>query len=405
MSNSVILLVASSDEHFREMVRDNLLNIPNSKVASEYQEVAANLYIRVLQDLERYPQAALILDLSFDTEAGIKALEKLKQAAPDLYVIASNYHADGETVISCMRAGANEFLLQPLKRTEFRDAMARLERAPRRAGSGESKLGKVYTFIGTKGGVGNTTLAVNFASVLAQRKQATVMIDLDWIGNDVAMQLGATPQYTLMEVAENLSRMDQALFEGFVTRDPLGFFLVGPPDALEHRGVFSEHMFREFATFLVEKYDSVVIDGGRAISDEVVMAACQVSATIFLVVTQEFPSIRNAQRYISFLMRMGFSQDQIKVVVNHYTKKINTHYASLEQIQQTLNQPVFYGIPSSPAILASINRARPLVASRETAGDLDRILRAFVDKATGARAAAEKANGAKLVAAAKTAIF
>ena len=88
------------------------------------------------------------------------------------------------------------------------------------------------------------------------------------------MQLGAAPQYTLMEVAENLERMDQALFEGFVTRDPLGFFLVGPPDALEHHGHFSEHMFREFATFLVEKYDAIVVDGGRAISDEVVLAAC-----------------------------------------------------------------------------------------------------------------------------------
>ena len=50
------LMVASSDEHFREMVRDNLLNIPNAKIVAEYQEVAANLYIRVLQDLERNPQ-------------------------------------------------------------------------------------------------------------------------------------------------------------------------------------------------------------------------------------------------------------------------------------------------------------------------------------------------------------
>ena len=112
-------------------------------------------------------------------------------------------------------------------------------RAAPRASAGESKLGKVYTFIGTKGGVGTTTLAVNFAAVLAQRKQSTVLIDLDWIGNDVAMQVGATPQYTLMEVAENLERMDQALFEGFVTRDPLGFFLVGPPDALEHTTAIS----------------------------------------------------------------------------------------------------------------------------------------------------------------------
>src|SRR5215472_11013779 len=330
MSNT--LMVASSDEHFREMVRDQLLNIPNAKVVAEYQEVAANLYIRVLQDLERNPGAGLLVDISGDPEGAIKAVEKVKQAAPDLFVIVSNFHADGETVIACMRAGANEFLLQPIKRTEFRDAMARLDRAPRHSAGGESKLGKLYTFIGTKGGVGTTTLAVNFAAVLAQRKSSTVLIDLDWVGNDAAMQIGASPQYTLMEVADNLERMDQALFEGFVTRDPLGFFLVGPPDALEHQGHFSEAMLREFAAFLVEKYDGIVIDGGRALNNELVMAAAQVSAGVFLVVDQEFPSIRNAQRYITFLMGMGLNQDQIKVVVNRYSKKVTPHTASLDQI-------------------------------------------------------------------------
>lgn len=386
MSNNLAILVASTDEHFREMVRENLLNIPNAKLVAEYLEVAQNLYIRVLQDLERNPNAALILDLASDAETALKVLDKVKQAAPDLYVMATNYHADGETVIAALRAGANDFLLQPLKRTEFRDAMTRLEKAPRRASTGESKLGKVYTFVGTKGGVGTTSLAVNFAAVLAQRKQTVVALDLDYIANDVAMQLGASPQYTLLEVAENLSRMDQALFEGFVTRDPLGFFLVGPPDALEQRGYFTEHMFREFATFLVEKYDMIVVDGGRAISDEVVLGACQVSSTIFLVTTQELPSIRNAQRYIAYLMRMGFNQDQIKVVVNHYSKKVSPNYASLEQIQQTLNQSVFFGIPSSPAMLAAVNRARPLVADRQTGGEQDKMIRAFVDKATGAKA-------------------
>ena len=44
MSN-MALMIASSDEHFREMVRDQLLNLPNAKVVAEYQEVAANLMI------------------------------------------------------------------------------------------------------------------------------------------------------------------------------------------------------------------------------------------------------------------------------------------------------------------------------------------------------------------------
>jgi pilus assembly protein CpaE len=388
MSTSFVLMIAASDEHFREMVRDNLLNIPNSKSGPEYQEVSTSLYVRVLQDAERFPNSALIIDLSSDTEAGLKALERIKQAAPDIYVIVSHYHAEADTVIQSMRMGANDFLLQPIKRSDFRDAVARFERAPKRTVSSESKLGKVYTFLGTKGGIGTTTLAVNFAGVLAQRKQSVVAVDLDWTGNDVAMQVGASPQYTLAEVADNLSRMDQALFESFVLRDSLGFYLIGPSDTLEQRGYFTEPMFREFATFLIEKYESTVIDAGKNINDEVVAAACQVSTAIFLVVNQEFASIRNAQRYLAMLMRTGFSTDQIRVVVNRYQKKTSPNFASLEQIKTTLNQPVFYGIPDSPAFVAAVNKARPLVAYREIAPDIDKSLRAFVDKATKPAAAA-----------------
>jgi pilus assembly protein CpaE len=377
-----VLMIASGDEHFREMVRDNLLNIPNSKVGAEYQDVSPNLYVRVVQDVERHPNSAVIVDLSSDTEVGLKSIERLKQAVPDLYVIVSHYHADGETVIQAMRMGANDFVLQPIKRTDFREAVARFERAPKRLVTSESKLGKVYTFLGTRGGIGTTTLAVNFAAVLAQRKQSVVAVDLDWTANDVAMQVGATPQYTLAEVAENLNRMDQALFESFVLRDPLGFYLIGPSDTLEHRGYFTEAMLREFATFLIEKYDSTVIDAGKNINDEVVAAACQTSTMIFLVVDQEFASIRNAQRYVASLMRTGFLQDQIKVVVNRYRKKVGPGLATLEQIKATLNQPVFYGIPESPAFLASVNKARPLVADRQGAPEVDKSIRAFVDNAT-----------------------
>jgi pilus assembly protein CpaE len=382
MSVPFALMIASSDEAFREMVRDNLLNVPDSKVGAEYQEVSPNLYVRVMQDLDRYPNSAVIVDLATDTEQGLKSLERLKQAVPDLYVIASHYHADGETVIQALRSGANDFILQPIRRTDFREAVGRFERAPKRVASTESKLGKVYTFLGTKGGVGTTSLAVNFAAVLAQRKQSVVALDLDWTANDVAMQTGGAPQCTLAEVAEGLGRMDQALFESLAHRDALGFYHVGPADTLEHRGYFTGPMFRDFSTFLIEKYDATVVDAGKDLGDEVVAGACQISTTIFLVLTQEFPAIRNTQRYIGALVRSGFTQDQIKVVVNRYTKKPSSQLATLEQIKSTLNQPVFYGIPESAAFLAAINKGRPLVADRQFAPEADKAFRAFVDKAT-----------------------
>jgi pilus assembly protein CpaE len=387
----ISLLVASNDESFRESVRESLLNINNAKIVSTYPEVGSNLYIRVLQDLERNPDAALIVDLTGDLEGALKAMEKVKQAAPDVYVIASNYNADGETIMASLRAGCNDFLVQPVKRSEFRDVMARLERTPRRAASGGSRLGKIYSFLGAKGGVGTTTVAVNFASALAQQKQQTVLVDLDFTANECAMHLGMNPQHSLEEIGDNLSRMDQALFEGFVTRDPTGLYLAGPPDQAEHHIRFNEPMFREFASFLVEKYEAVVIDAGRWLSDEMVLAALQSSSIVFLVLNQRFPAIRNAQRYIAALMRLGFHQDQLKIVVNEYQKKPDANLASLEQIRQTLNQPVFANLPASPGALAAVNRGRPIVAGeRGSGGELERAFRAFADKARGGKPAVAK---------------
>jgi septum formation inhibitor-activating ATPase MinD len=91
---------------------------------------------------------------------------------------------------------------------------------------------------------------------------------------------------------------------------------------------------------------------------------------------------------------MGFNQDQIKVVVNRYSKKVTPHMATLEQIQQTLNQQVFYGVPPSPAVIGSISKARPFVTNREQAGELDRLFRLFVDKATGRKKATESKQAA-----------
>jgi pilus assembly protein CpaE len=383
---SFTLLIASADDQVRDLVRDTTANTPNARIAAEYTEVTPNLYIRVLQDVERHPESALFLDISADPVNGIKSLEKLKQAVPDLYVIVCDYSEDGESILLTIRSGANDYLTMPLKRSELRDTLTRLERSPRRMIAGGSQLGRIYTFLGVKGGVGTTSLAVNFTTILAQRKKQTVLLDIDWSANDVAMHVGAAPQYTLLEVGENLDRLDQSLFEGFVTRDPTGFMLVGPPDSLEQpRTMFTDSMLREFTTFLVEKYDAIVFDAGSDLSSDLTLAALQVSTTVFLVTTQEFPAIRNTQRYLGYLMRLGFTQDQVRIVINRYQKKPGSQIASLEQVTQTLNQPVFYGIPESPAMLASINRARPLVTDRQAFAEMDRVLRSFADKATGVK--------------------
>src|SRR5436190_12639753 len=129
----ISLIVASQEPHFREFVREHLAHTPGAKLVSEHEEVGLNLYVRILHDLERHPHAAVLLDIATDPEQGLRALEHLTNAAPGIYVILSEYQAAPEFLIRGMRAGSADFLQQPLKRPEFRDAMTRLEQHAQRA--------------------------------------------------------------------------------------------------------------------------------------------------------------------------------------------------------------------------------------------------------------------------------
>jgi pilus assembly protein CpaE len=376
---AINLIIASPETHFRDFVREQLAHTPNAKVVSEHEEVGLNLYVRVLHDLDRYPQASVLLDISGDVEQGLRALEHLSQAAPGLYIILSDLQAGSEALIRAMRSGAADFLMQPLKRAEFRDTMARLEQHMQRVHSQTRQLGKMYSFVGVKGGVGTTTAAINFAALAAKQKKNTLLLDLDLGSGDVASYLGLQPQYSLAEATENLQRLDHAMLDGIITQDALGFHVLCAPDDIEKARLISPNQLKELTTFLIEKYDLVIVDGSRGLGD-FVLGALELSDSIFLMMTQEFPAVRNVQHYVNSLVRMGSSQETLKLVVNRYQKRAPM-YVSMEQLQQTLNLRPFWALPNRyEEAMAAVHKARPIVLN--PASELGKSYQEFAKKVT-----------------------
>ena len=65
---------------------------------------------------------------------------------------------------------------------------------------------------GASGGVGSTSLAVNLGCALAADEANSVaLIDLDMSLGDADVFLDTIPDYTLADVAQNVSRLDFAL--------------------------------------------------------------------------------------------------------------------------------------------------------------------------------------------------
>src|SRR5262245_54347556 len=314
------LVVASADSRFHDFVREQLTLATTADIISEHEEMGPNLSMRVLHYLSLNPQSAVLLDISADAEQGLRALEQMAQAAPGLYVILSDNGCSEDFLLRSMRLGATDFLHQPLKRGDFSDAMMRLEQFLQRIHRQSRQLGRLYTFAGVKGGMGTTTAAINFTAVCAKQNLSSVLIDLDMDSGDAACHLGLRHQYSLVDVVENLEQLDQAMLEGIMARDPLGFHVLCAPEEVERSRNITEHHLLEIGTFLIQHYDVVVVDGSRPL-DPLLLGALELSETIFVVLTPEFPAVRHAQHYLSTLARAGYGQEAVKLLLNRYEKR------------------------------------------------------------------------------------
>jgi pilus assembly protein CpaE len=371
------LIVASAEPGFHDFVQEQIAAIPSAEIMRRHEDMGPNLQVRILHDMSIHPQSCVLLDISSDPDQGLHALEQMRQALPEIYVILSSSQCSQEFLLRSMRLGSADFLQQPLKRAEFSEAMNRVERHGQRMHRQSRQIGRMYTFVGVKGGVGTTTAALNFAALCARQNKSTVLVDLDLESGDAAGYLGLSHQYSMADVVDNLDQLDQAMLEGIMARDPLGFSVLCAPREIERSRSIGEQHMREIGSFLIEGSDAVIVDGSRAL-DDLLLTCLELSESIFVVLTPEFPAVRNAQQYLNALARAGYGLEGIKLILNRYEKRSSLN-VTVEQLQQTLGAPPFWAFPNQyQEAMQAAHQARPVVTRGNT--ELGRSYRAFAKK-------------------------
>ncbi len=150
-----------------------------------------------------------IIDLS-ESPAPISELGSVRAVGgPDLKILALGTVNDVGLYRDMIAAGASDYLVKPPGREQL---TAHLEKYG--SGGGTGGLGQVLAFIGTRGGVGNTTAAVSASWLLAEeRNERTALVDLDLHFGTVALKLDTDPGNGLCEALEQPSRIDSLFIE------------------------------------------------------------------------------------------------------------------------------------------------------------------------------------------------
>jgi pilus assembly protein CpaE len=222
----------------------------------------------------------------------------------------------------------------------------------------------IISFLGTKGGTGTTTMAVNCAASIKRISGRPALVaDVKQGPGDVAVFLGLRPRYSLVDMIEQVGWSDPALASRFVAEHDCGLHVLasaegfGRPNSRDAEPI--DQILRCFSTV----YDFVVVDVGTTLTSSAA-AALAVSDLVVLVANPDVPCLRNLQRLTDALRLASVTPERLRILVNRTS--VNG-LLLLSQIEKVLGRPIDFQVPSDyRTVAASVNTGVPVLCLRPT---------------------------------------
>lgn len=299
--------------------------------------------------------ALVVLDP--DPEPALEAIRALRSAVPQVAVLPVSRSRDGEMILRALRAGAHEFLTLPIDPTELREAVGRLLPGAVTGGG----RAPILTLIGTAGGVGCTTLAVNLACCMARSPAASVaVVDLDLLLGAVDTSLDLVSERTIADVAADVARYDETLLRRALARHESGVHVLAAPTAIEDAARVDPESVHRILELLRRSFSIVLVDASKGFQ-ATDFAALELSDTILMVSQLDVCGLRNGARLMQVLRQFDGMAERVRVAMNRVGSTIST--VGVKKAEETLGAPVGWQVPNdSAAVAASRSKGVPLIA-------------------------------------------
>ncbi len=305
----------------------------------------------MIMELEENPE---------DTFSLIREMMKLNKGM-EIFLTASRL--ESKILLDAMRAGAKEFLAQPLQKQEVSDAIMRfLERgtAPVRQGDGQRAPGKVLAFFGGKGGVGTTSIAVNLAAAIKKgpKNPSVALVDVNQHGGDLPLYLDLQPNHSFRDIATDLSRLDQAFLIRVLTKTELGIQVLPSGYDDLSTGRLSPDCVEATLRLLQSSFDYVILDCGHVL-DLTTKKALELATLILVTSTLMVPVVHRTKRILELLRGSGFPAEKIRLVMNRF---LSAEQDVLKETEEILKQKAFWLLPNDyPSASQAVNSGKPLI--------------------------------------------
>jgi pilus assembly protein CpaE len=345
------LVIIDSDEPTRALFTTIGNALPGGRVAAESADFALGM------KLARQVRPAILVVEIVPDEERLKAIERFHLEYPGTAILATSKDASTETVLKCVRSGAQEFLPRPVDSDEARKAVDRLMRV---SAGAMAAGGKIIAVFSNKGGTGTSTLAVNLAVSLAQvTGQGVALADFDNQAGEVSLFLNLRPTRTIADLASGQGKLDSAVVQSALVKHPSGVYVLCEPERPEQTEGITGPRVHEILGQLTSSFPYVVCDLSHSFND-VSLEVFDSARHILVVTLLNLPAIRSARRCLDVFRQLNYLRDEEKVrlVINRY---LPNRDIDVSQLEETLRYSVSWRIPNDYAtVIDAVNSGLPV---------------------------------------------
>lgn len=366
------ILIVDDNEMNRAVLSDALDD-------GSYELYEAEDGLEALEKVQETSPDLVLMDIEMPHMDGVQALKKMKedksnQNIPVIMVTALNTDAQ---VSACLDAGAIDHIVKPFSnmvvRARVRAALRSQIVSDSSNGAAVQKQGRIITFLGSKGGVGTTTVALNVAATLAKQKKSVIACELRPDYGTALAHLNASPALNLRVLLDEDSGKitQQKIQDCLENHAPTHMrILLGPQNPDEIIEITDEQV-EILTTGLINLAETTILEL-PCTPWEYTNIALRRSDYIVLVVDLEPASLVAAAQKLSRLKSLGVPESSIGIVANHRTR--TDFPVTVTELRQQLSGKVVGVIPSDPeACFKAIRKAIPITISEPdcaTAGAL-----------------------------------
>jgi pilus assembly protein CpaE len=368
MSNVLRIAVVDPNDATRESLKAVLLGLD-----SVWLEAECSRYEFFADVVEQTKPDIGLVAMDSDPEKATRLVAEVVAAAPHCTLFVTSSSTDGRLILESMRAGAKEFLTEPLKEEDLVSAIKRVKRHGGSEKSAAVQGCRVIAVAGATGGVGSSSVAVNLACGLAtDRDNQVVLVDLDVALGDCDVFLDTIPEYSLADVAQNVSRLDLTLLKKSLTKHSTGVHLLPRPVQLEDVRLITPDSLQRVIGLLKTSFTHIVIDLSKSFGD-LDMQAIYLADDILMITQLDLPCLRNVVRLMMTFDGDDALRNKVRIIVNRVGQ--DSGQISLKKAQETIGREIYWQIPNDYRVMVEVrNNGVPLVQHAPKAGITNSIM-------------------------------